>query len=1160
MRTHLLRAAGLVTLAAALATGCRHVDAADGGTSTMPLTKDDVLSVRDGRFYLDGQPFAEVSFNKFDLFWQLYRLLAKGEVAELSDDHPMVAKQITALRELHESGFRTIRFFALPWAYAGPAAYKDPQKRENVFKALDKVCDIANRHGIGLVWSLGAGKFWDQTIENGKWKFGEEQLPELFGNPNSRSRKLCYEYIDEVVNRYKNNRAVVMWEIDNELTLQADIGGKEGVRNGRRFPTLKDVADFWDDIAQRIKKSDPLRLVNSGGSELRSPCQWNLYIHKEWRTDTDEEQFKAFNLLYQGSAVDVVDIHTYANNRLPGFHAGLELDGGGKKWHWADYAKAARTLGKPLMVGEFWCLPIRHRVEEELKWTPDYVEPGEHYRDHPNTLLWGRRTLDLIVDSGVQLAYVWAYSSDRPVDAEHNRLCKQSAPKLFNEIVEANKRLKAKLGGDSALKGAPSEENLDLLFSDPPNEYRIVKYQLNNKALVQYPRYGFGGYQPFFYDNLYRAGPTGPSRIGPLVGAAIAQGRSVWCADDNGYPSGSAGGKVVQNNPEYEVRGVAMLRTTGSGQVPVSIATPPDCEKMVSAVLYPMTGGVPDFSRGQVQSVQDTGVSTTGLAGDWKLCAFVLKIRDSNTQCASTAAQFRTTGRYPDLLNPNAVASWISLMHEPIIAQITDPASQLEGFYFNEPSLQQLNWHTTAYATLPWNAELFNHFQTMHGYDLQPAMGALYEGDDLYAKRVRMHFHQTVGEMLRISFTGQLAEWCEKRGLVASGHPLLEEYLRMHVANYGDMLKVVSELQVPAMDLPMPEPGQMARHNFHFPKLFSSAGVWNEHDSRVIGLLDPVIGGYGRNRKVPSEQALYIAVNGAFRCGVNLFATYINTDRYGSKAVRIFKQLNEYTGRISVMLTGARIATPVALYYPIEMFQMEYKPITARHFGKWNTPRQTAWDNLQTTMLDAEVDYNIVHPEWVRDAAIEGGELKIGSGCYRYLVMPDVEVISSKVLARIQQFEAGGGTVLWVDGKPMAGHYPSEDAQVVRAVAGVATVSAAQVPGLIPNPYDAKFTLNVTSQDSLLTTRFRRQGRSIYFLANPTGSFITAHLDDVNGGLVKVYDPVTGKITRMPLPTDVVIDAYKSCVVQGNISGRPGGEPGKEPPDDVPGNAAGRAG
>jgi hypothetical protein len=518
-----------------------------------------------------------------------------------------------------------------------------------------------------------------------------------------------------------------------------------------------------------------------------------------------------------------------------------------------------------------------------------------------------------------------------------------------------------------------AEKTIDAeAFKNPPNEYRIVKYQLNNVHLEQYPQYGFGGYQPFFYDNLYNAGPTGLSSIGALVDAAKAQGRAVWSADDAGYPSGSAGGKVLENNPEYEVRGVAMLTATGSGQEAVSISTPPDCEKMISAMLYPMTEGIPDFSKGKVQPVEDTGVRTIGLEGDWKLCAFVLKIRDSNTQAAGRAARFRITGRYPDLLNPKAVARWISLMHEPIIAQISDPASQLEGFYFNEPSLQQLNWRTTEYACLSWNADLYEQFQAMHGYSLEPAMGALFEGDDLYAKRVRMHFHQTVGEMLRVNFTRQLAEWCAKRGLVASGHPLLEEYLRMQVANFGDMLKVVSELQVPAMDLPMPEPGQMGRHNFHFAKLFSSAATWNEDDNRVMALLDPVIGGYGKNRETPSEEALYIAVNGALRCGVNLFATYINTNKYGSKAVPIFKQLNEYTGRISTMLTGARIETAVALCYPIEMFQMEYKPTKETHWSNWRTPRQDAWDKLQTTMLDAEVDYNIVHPEWVRDAAIEG--------------------------------------------------------------------------------------------------------------------------------------------------------------------------------------------
>ena len=84
--------------------------AANGGST--PLTKDDVLSIRKGRFYLDGQPFAEISFNKFDLFWQLYDQLEAGKA--LSGDNPIVQAEDRALREMHGMGFRTIRIFALP--------------------------------------------------------------------------------------------------------------------------------------------------------------------------------------------------------------------------------------------------------------------------------------------------------------------------------------------------------------------------------------------------------------------------------------------------------------------------------------------------------------------------------------------------------------------------------------------------------------------------------------------------------------------------------------------------------------------------------------------------------------------------------------------------------------------------------------------------------------------------------------------------------------------------------------------------------------------------------------------------------------------------------------------------------------------------------------
>src|SRR5690242_16803782 len=69
--------------------------------------REDVLSIQNGRFYLEGKPFAEISFNKYDLFWQLYDQLADGKYLDATN--PLLRAQDKALRDLHELGFETIR-------------------------------------------------------------------------------------------------------------------------------------------------------------------------------------------------------------------------------------------------------------------------------------------------------------------------------------------------------------------------------------------------------------------------------------------------------------------------------------------------------------------------------------------------------------------------------------------------------------------------------------------------------------------------------------------------------------------------------------------------------------------------------------------------------------------------------------------------------------------------------------------------------------------------------------------------------------------------------------------------------------------------------------------------------------------------------------------
>lgn len=405
------------------------------------LTQQDVLSIKDSRFFLDGAPYAEISFNKFDLFWQLYDQLDEGRT--LNATNPMVQAQDKALRNLHELGFKSIRIFALPWGPAGPESYVEPKKRAHLYAALDKMLELCDAHDMRLVWSLGAACFTDTKLVPGRgWVYGEEQQRELIANRQSRGRKLLYRYLEETVARYRDRKTVLMWEISNEVTLSADIGDSNRVYNGERMPTLKEVAGFFDDVARRIKSVDPLRLVSSGGSNMRE-SQWHLYQRQGWKPDTVEEQFKCFALLYANSAVDVIDIHSYPDSK-PGY--AITDTNGNKMWlNDKGYMAIATRLRKPLMIGEIGLHAIPRSDKKVWRETPDYFES---YNDAKTAQPWVLKTLNDLIEAGVPLSYWWCYQSDRADDQKDPQrfdIDGERNPELVACIVEANRRLKAKL-------------------------------------------------------------------------------------------------------------------------------------------------------------------------------------------------------------------------------------------------------------------------------------------------------------------------------------------------------------------------------------------------------------------------------------------------------------------------------------------------------------------------------------------------------------------------------------------------------------------------------------------------------------------------------------------------------------------------------------------
>ena len=696
-------------------------------------------------------------------------------------------------------------------------------------------------------------------------------------------------------------------------------------------------------------------------------------------------------------------------------------------------------------------------------------------------------------------------------------------------------------------------------FKNPPNEYRVTQYQLTPGTLKKYPEYGIGGTMAFFYSVLYpesgrenfKLGENGPAVIGELVDAARAIDYKVWLADDWGYPSGMAGGRVVAENPDFENKSLTMVTLSGKGSAPVNYTLPEDLHDIVHAAIYPVLEGSLDLKAGLQIAAEKKRFSVQGLEGDWQVRIFARYVRDKDTQGQSTVKQFGHAGRYPDLMNREAMSRFIANMHEPILAQIDDPASKVEGFYCNEPNLMQSHWtraYDAPYACAPWSDQLPAVFNKMHGYELVSILPYLFEGTDDAARRARIHYRQAVADLLTDSFSRQIREWCNARGIKSSGHFLLNDYLSMHVQGYGDMMKFVSEFDVPALDIPIPNPDQFKDFEYQQSRFFSSVASWKKKDMTIM-LLDPIIGGYGVTRLSPDLPLLINSVNMASFHGVNMFTSYLPLDPKKKKDAKgrdssakgytkeEFRFFNEYTGRMTQVLRGARRDAGVGLYYPIAMFQSDL--LASEKFWPQicdlHKERQHEWDQTEKVLLAGDIEYMIVHPEAVAEAEIAAGHMNIGYGSYHTLVMPPLDFVPLAVSEQLQRFEQAGGKVIWVDQVPRGAEHAKNDVAVKAALQNARAIRVDKLAGSIAESYSPEFDLTFTpGTDQLTVGRFHQNGKLVYLLVNREQKSISIKIKGHRKGgpgKIKVLDPSTGKTHDISLPVRISLEASRALML-----------------------------
>jgi len=690
--------------------------------------------------------------------------------------------------------------------------------------------------------------------------------------------------------------------------------------------------------------------------------------------------------------------------------------------------------------------------------------------------------------------------------------------------------------------------DLDADFRNPPNHYRVIQYSGHDGAVMPIAKmceYGIGGVMLFHSTGNYLRNEDSWANLKTNIRLAKEAGMQVWVADDNGYPSGQAGGLVVAADPAFELRCLSPLVQRGQGPGKARIDLLATDESFVSATIYPEKNGEPVYAAGIPVRLSGDHVETSGLDGPWVLHAFVVRINnDAGSPARGTMAGFGTSGRYPNLLNKAAMDKFLDLTHAEYARRLGPLKGQIDLFYTNEPHVGSI-WHTAGQrpdgaAYLPWDAALPERFRKDHGYDLMPFLPALYAGTSDQDKLARRHYFQTVGNLFEENFTGRLARWCGENGVKSGGHLFGEERMDLHAICYGNFFQALQKQQAPGCDIPMPSLGE--HWNYWMPKLASSAAQLHDRET-VTCLLDPIIDRKGDLSFLTAKpQTLMRFINMAFFCGVNQMSNYQYWGRYTSGAYRKF---NEQVGRLAVMLRGARNASTVALYYPIESSQCTFRPI-AGNLNPMTIKSKPANYNPQALLME-ETEENVIRSlhrhgcdfSWldgdaVLGAEIRAGRLMIGAHEYTSIIMPRVELLPLPVIQKLQRFEKAGGKVLWVDSLPRLGDKPEEHAPLRAAMAASQTIPPDKVVGKLGPAFPESFLLRVDSGgEGLFIARYVRNTHRVNYLVNNSDKPMAPKLSlaGKDKGTVWIYEPAGGTINALDVPTSLAMPPYTSVFV-----------------------------
>ncbi|MDH4242055.1 MAG: hypothetical protein OEW48_21040, partial [Phycisphaerae bacterium] len=462
------------------------------------------------------------------------------------------------------------------------------------------------------------------------------------------------------------------------------------------------------------------------------------------------------------------------------------------------------------------------------------------------------------------------------------------------------------------------------------------------------------------WDNLIRA-----------VEACREVGLVVWIYDEEGYPSGAAGGLVLKRNPAFEALSLTH-----------------------------------DKSRKE---------------------PFALRPSYEHTHASNN---FYAARRYPNLIDGRAVQCFIETTHEAYWLRLKKHFGKtIKALFTDEPSLMAVNIgplpenvrknvrvvdgldeNVQPLPSVPWVYDLPDQYRKRYGQDLLKVRKSLFEGNDKPDRDVRRRFWSLVSDLVSERYFGRLQDWAQAHGVASSGHTLWEETPLHHVPLEGNALKALGRMDIPGLDLLNSDPEAVIYSGWLTAGLPASAAILNGRRKVMTEVSDFSQRMAGKDNASPANMQAVAAWQAAL--GVTEFTLYYSR---GERSAGEYHSYCDFVGRLNAVLREARPVPKVLLYYPIYDLWAEYIPVaeklTIQSQSKRMQQIQKSFLELGQWMVRRQISFALVDHELLAHADIRDAGLWIGGQGFKALVLPAGLELPKPVTEKLESFEYTGGQV-----------------------------------------------------------------------------------------------------------------------------------------------------